>query len=71
MRVYTHTFVCGSFRQTITRVGETPCLAKRTARVEMERILAVDRTGLPKAGWTLQRQEDVTHRATVKTVVIL
>jgi len=71
MRVYTHTFVCGSFRREITRVGLSPCKAKRTAREEMERILSVDTTGLPKTGWTLQRQEDVTHRVTVKTVQIV
>lgn len=70
MRVYTHVFVCGSFRHSVTRVGATPCLAKRTARAEMERILAVDTTGMPKTGWTLQRQEDVTHRVTVKQVAI-
>lgn len=64
IRVYTHTFALDTRRMVIPGVGDTPCQAKNAAFVLFERRLALARVedpAIPATGWTLLRQDDVTH----------
>ncbi len=61
IRVYLHTFRSGASSLGIVRAGGTPCKAKASAFTELERLLRED-PSLPQSGWSLSRQEDVTHR---------
>lgn len=63
LRLYQHTFVNGTQRLDLVRTGDTPCAAKRKAFEALEQTL-VDQPTLPKTGWRLQQQQDVTHLVT-------
>lgn len=64
LRIYKHTFTHGTAAPIyITRLGETPCVAKRKAFVGLEHELAASPT-LPRNGWRLFKQQDVTALVT-------
>jgi hypothetical protein len=69
LRLYKHVFVHGPLLQDpppekleFVRSGNTPCRAKSAAFVALEEKLKVDLT-LPRSGWWLAGQVDVTHLA--------
>lgn len=70
IRLYQHTFVRGSLLQddppklVVVRSGTTPCRAKAAAFVELE--VQLKQKQLPRQGWWLAAQVDVTHLAVVR-----
>lgn len=62
IRLYQHTFTReGSPKLDIVRSGCTPCQARAAAFLALERKLVEDH--LPRGGWRLTTQKDVTHLA--------
>lgn len=65
LRMYVHVFTAEGVTDPIriARSGVTPCRAKNAAFVALEAQIATDGT-LPKRGWRLLEQVDVTHLVT-------
>lgn len=63
LRLYLHTFVADGASLHIARTGQSPCRAKSAAYVALEETLRA-RPELPRNGWRLLKQEDVTHMVT-------
>lgn len=61
LRLYSQTFASGATHHlTIGTTGGTPCRAKAAAFLALEQTL-VARPELPRTGWRLVTQVDVTH----------
>jgi hypothetical protein len=63
IRLYKHTFERDTVKLVFVRSGATPCRAKAAAFLALEQKLQQDQ--LPRTGWQLTAQVDVTHLATV------
>jgi hypothetical protein len=62
IRLYRHTFGRQDARLEVVRSGCTPCQARAAAFRALEQQLVKDQ--LPKQGWRLLGQVDVTHLVT-------
>lgn len=59
IRVYRHIFAREGQSLQFVRTGQSPCKAKASAYVALEEELKSK--DLPRTGWRLLSQEDVTH----------
>jgi hypothetical protein len=63
IRLYRHTFGRKDERLDFVRSGCTPCQARAQAFLALEQKLSQD--SLPRQGWRLLAQVDVTHLVTM------
>jgi hypothetical protein len=64
LRLYQHVFLSGAMRLIFNRTGYTPCEAKGAAFVALEAELRAN-ADLPRHGWRLVQQTDITHTLTI------